>query len=91
MTQYAKWTEAKLTKLKELIDERKTCAEVAAAMGLSVGQVERAAYREGWHFNGARKAPPKKAPKQKAKTTDETWAWLLYQMPVTGRGCHVRQ
>lgn len=76
-----KWSRARLARLKELIDERMTCPQVASAMGLTVGRVEREAYRQGWRFNGA-KVSPKSAPKSEPPV--DAWVWLICKMPVAG-------
>lgn len=62
-----------LKEVKELIDERKSCSEIAEELDIPASTVEKIAARNGWKFNSI--PQPKEA--RRVLNVDHIWDRLL--------------
>lgn len=62
-----------LKEIKELIDARRSCAEIAKELDIPVSTVGKIAAREGWKFNSA----PKAKEARRVLDVDHIWDRLL--------------
>lgn len=67
-----KYDEGVLKQIKELIDERKSCGQIADELDIPLSTLKKIAARESWHFDST---PQEKTPR--ALNVDHIWDRLL--------------
>lgn len=68
-----KYDEGVLKQIKELIDERKSCGQIADELDIPLSTLKKIAAREGWHFDSTSQ---ENAP-QRTLNVDHVWDRLL--------------
>ena len=69
-----KYDESVLKQIKELIDEHRSCGQIADELGIPLSTLKKIAAREGWHFDSA---PQEKASQPRTLNVDHVWDRLL--------------